>query len=63
MQGGGRQEGVGVSEVLCRGYEGRKGWVLVRCYAGGRGGGGRQDRVGVNAGGRKELCKLGVQES
>ena len=36
MQGGGRQDGVGVSEVLCRGYEGRKGWVLVRCYAGGR---------------------------
>ena len=34
--GGGRQEGVGVSEVLCRGEEGRTGWVLVRCYAGGR---------------------------
>ena len=36
MQGGERQDGVGVSEVLCRGYEGRTGWVLVRCYAGGR---------------------------
>ena len=40
---------MGVSEVLCRGEEGRKGWVLVRCYAGGR----KAEGVGVS----EVLCR------